>query len=204
MRTQPRISWTLMALLLAACFIACCCAEPTVTEETPTPSEPRMLTRDELLAEMQRRQAAEDEQRRAAQAIEDAAVDAKLAAHCAERMAGVRALVNQTQELMLVKRSMDEKYVIERVPLDRGFCAMVALCELDFIVVYDAEDRQLRTYLKPIRGSLERARLYVPREGYFTYKGFAVDAPVQRSAVRKYFALWELEREKCRWRPCDD
>lgn len=191
----------LMALLLAACFIACCCAEPTAAEEsTPTTSEPRMLTQDELLAEMQRRQAAEDEQRRAAQVIEDAALDAKLAAHCAERMASVRALVNQTQELMLAKRSMDEKYVVEHVPLDRGFCAMVALCELNFIVVYDLEDHQLRTYLKPIRGS---ARLYVPHE-YLTYKGFVADAPVQRSTVRKYFALWELEREKCRWRPCDE
>lgn len=194
-----------MALLLAAWFIACCCAEPTATDEpTPTPSEPRMLTRDELLAEMQRRQAAEDEQRRAAQAIEDAALDARLAAHCAERMAGVRALVNQTQELILKTRSMDERYVVERVPLDRGFCAIVALSELDFIVVYDLEDHQLRTYLNPLNPHMERARFFVPCEGYLTYKGAVGDAAIQRSAVRKYFALWELEREKCRWRPCDE
>ncbi len=203
MRTQKRNSWTIMLLLAVFLLAACYCAEPTVTDE-PTPSESRMLTRDELLAEMQRRQAVEDEQQRAAQAADYAAIDAKLTTHCAERIAGVRALVNQTQELMLKKRSMDEKYIIERVPLDRGFCAMVALSELDFIVVYDLEDRQLRTYLKPIRGIMEQARLYVPREGYFTYKGFAVDAPIQRSAVNKYFALWELEREKCRWRPCDE
>ena len=42
----------LAALLLAALLIACCCAEPTT-------DEPRMLTKDELLAEMKRRQAAE-------------------------------------------------------------------------------------------------------------------------------------------------
>lgn len=205
MMQLTRYGMMLALLVVLACLAANVRAEIEIgingTNAVQQPAEQRMLTLDEMLVAMRERQEQADLQAVAQQVVENIEIDIKLAAHCAERMPGVRELVLKMQALMLKEHDVDRiAYKIDHVPLDRGFCAMVALSELRFTVIYDLEDRQLRTFVKAV--DFDPAMLYVRGKGYFVYKSKKNE--VQRSAVREYFAQWELEREKCRWRPCDD
>ncbi len=177
----------------------------------------KLLTRAEMAATIAhaRRQAAERTrvQEEEAAAVRNAQIDAQLSAHCAEREAAVEAVLVAFQQQMLAPadnsttatRMMEgiEVYTQYHVPLDIGFCAMSVLSSMDFIVAYDMRSHEMRAALHSTRSTGDHCGFFIDARGS-VHQYRKLDQSVDREVAQAYLAAWEVERDKCRWIPCDD
>lgn len=211
---------TIFAILLATCLVSPARAADDIEVSTwivdvnltkpiqpPSNMDPavKLLTRAEMAEALAYVRQQETLRGRAEREAADAALDAKIDAHCAEREAQVEKAAVAFQQLMLNhanETSPTGFYAMSDVALDTGFCTMSVLSQFEFIVMYDVEDRQLRAQLVPTAESGQHTGFLIVKVGE-VYPYRSASGAIGRDAVRAYFSLWDKQQAACRWIPCD-
>lgn len=176
-------TWVLLMILLGWTTAAATCTDNRTNATSNCVSYgAAALSREAIFRAMDQKNRQEEIDQRAREEAAKAALETRLAVHCADREKRTCQVVERMQQNMM-EHTRSDTWWIGGVDRDIGLCAMISLVQLDFTTQYDMDTGKLH-----VRRHHDGC---CPKAGFFDVRGYGRYTLYQEAIFKNHEAITE-------------